>query len=31
MGHVTILDDNLERAIEKAKKVKEVLKIKSEV
>ncbi|AZT90629.1 5-(carboxyamino)imidazole ribonucleotide synthase [Caldicellulosiruptor changbaiensis] len=31
MGHITILDDNLERAIEKAKKVKEVLKIKSEV
>jgi len=31
MGHVTIVDDDLERAIEKAKKVKEVLKIKAEV
>ncbi|WAM30862.1 5-(carboxyamino)imidazole ribonucleotide synthase [Caldicellulosiruptor naganoensis] len=31
MGHVTIVDDNLERAIEKARKVKEVLKIKAEV
>lgn len=31
MGHITILDDNLERAIEKAKRVKEVLKIKAEV
>jgi 5-(carboxyamino)imidazole ribonucleotide synthase len=29
MGHVTILDENLERAIEKAKKVKEFLKIKA--
>jgi len=31
MGHVTIVDDNLEVAIEKAKRVKEVLKIKAEV
>jgi len=31
MGHVTIVDDNLDSAIEKAKKVKERLKIKSEV
>lgn len=31
MGHVTILDDNLEEAIEKAKRVKKVLKIKAEV
>lgn len=31
MGHVTILDDDLEVAIEKAKRVKEVLKIKAEV
>lgn len=29
MGHVTILDENLERAIEKAKKVKDFLKVKA--
>lgn len=31
MGHVTILDKNLERAIEKAKEVKDILKIKGKV
>lgn len=31
MGHVTILDKNLEGAIEKAKNVKEFLKVKAEV
>ncbi len=29
MGHVTILDENLERAIEKAKKVKDFLKVRA--
>ncbi|GFP32499.1 5-(carboxyamino)imidazole ribonucleotide synthase [Candidatus Hakubella thermalkaliphila] len=29
MGHVTILDENLERAIAKAKKVKDFLKVKA--
>ena len=29
MGHITILDENLERAIEKAKGVKDFLKIKA--
>ncbi|WAM33068.1 5-(carboxyamino)imidazole ribonucleotide synthase [Caldicellulosiruptor morganii] len=31
MGHVTVVDNDQERAIEKARKVKEILKIKSEV
>lgn len=31
MGHVTILDENLEQAIEKAQMVKEFLKVKAEV